>query len=92
MGDQDCGARGLADWANRERVTVYHSTPTVFRSLVGVLGHQRFQTVRLVVLGGEAVYRPDVEAFRKTVQQAYLNSDYAKVWPKGLLERINQVR
>ena len=41
---------------------------------------------------GLQVTTPDVEAFRKTVQQAYLNSDYAKVWPKGLLERINQVR
>jgi tripartite ATP-independent transporter DctP family solute receptor len=41
---------------------------------------------------GLQVTTPDVEAFRKTVQQAYLNSDYAKVWPKGLLERINQVK
>jgi tripartite ATP-independent transporter DctP family solute receptor len=41
---------------------------------------------------GLSVTTPDVDAFRKTVQQAYLNSDYAKVWPKGLLDRINQVK
>jgi tripartite ATP-independent transporter DctP family solute receptor len=41
---------------------------------------------------GLQVTTPDVETFRKTVQQAYLNSDYAKVWPKGLLDRINQVK
>jgi len=41
---------------------------------------------------GLQVTTPDVEAFRKSVQQAYLSSDYAKVWPKGLLERINQVK
>lgn len=41
---------------------------------------------------GLTVTIPDVDAFRKTVQQAYLNSDYAKVWPKGLLERINNTR
>jgi tripartite ATP-independent transporter DctP family solute receptor len=41
---------------------------------------------------GLQVSTPDVEAFRKAVQAAYQNSDYAKVWPKGLLERINATR
>ena len=41
---------------------------------------------------GLQVTTPDVDAFRKTVQAAYLNSDYAKVWPKGILERINAVK
>ena len=41
---------------------------------------------------GLQVTTPDVEAFRKTVQAAYLNSDYAKVWPKGMLERINTTK
>ena len=38
---------------------------------------------------GLQVTAPDVEAFRKVVQAAYQNSDYAKAWPKGLLARIN---
>jgi hypothetical protein len=33
-----------------------------------------------------------VDAFRKTVQTAYLKSDYAAKWPRGLLERINAVK
>jgi TRAP-type transport system periplasmic protein len=41
---------------------------------------------------GLTVTTPDLDAFRKTVQTAYLNSDYAKVWPKGMLERINNTR
>ena len=41
---------------------------------------------------GLQVSTPDVEAFRRTVQAAYQNSDYAKVWPKGLVERINAVK
>lgn len=41
---------------------------------------------------GLQVSTPDVESFRKTVQTAYLNSEYAKVWPKGLLERINATK
>jgi len=38
---------------------------------------------------GLEVYEPDVAAFRARVQKAYLESDYAKAWPKGLLEKIN---
>ena len=41
---------------------------------------------------GLQVTTPDVDAFRKSVQATYQNSDYAKVWPKGLLERINTSR
>ena len=41
---------------------------------------------------GLQVVTPDVEAFRKVVQGAYANSEYAKVWPAGLLDRINNTR
>jgi TRAP-type transport system periplasmic protein len=41
---------------------------------------------------GLTVTTPDVGAFRKAVQDAYMKSDYAKVWPAGLLERINNTR
>ena len=41
---------------------------------------------------GLQVTTPDVDAFRKTVQTTYLSSEYAKVWPKGLLERINATK
>ena len=41
---------------------------------------------------GLQVSTPDVDAFRKHVQNVYLNSEYAKVWPKGLLERINATK
>ena len=41
---------------------------------------------------GLQVSTPDVEAFRKSVQDTYAKSDYAKVWPKGMLDRINNTR
>lgn len=41
---------------------------------------------------GLQVTTPDVDAFRSAVQDAYAKSDYARVWPKGLLERINAVK
>lgn len=51
----------------RERgITVYHSTPTVFRHLVEALGEEeQLSGVRAVVLGGEAVVSGDLERFRR---------------------------
>jgi tripartite ATP-independent transporter DctP family solute receptor len=47
------------------------------------------QLVEFFKTQGLVVTTPDVAAFRKSVQAAYLNSDYAKGWPKGMLDRIN---
>ncbi|MEZ5535901.1 MAG: sialic acid TRAP transporter substrate-binding protein SiaP [Thiolinea sp.] len=38
---------------------------------------------------GLKVYEPDLDAFRTQVQKAYLESDFSKTWPEGLLEKIN---
>ncbi|MGH6887466.1 MAG: TRAP transporter substrate-binding protein DctP, partial [Geminicoccales bacterium] len=38
---------------------------------------------------GLDVYTPDVAAFRSYAQQTYLESDLAKDWPKGMLDKIN---
>jgi tripartite ATP-independent transporter DctP family solute receptor len=50
------------------------------------------QLVEFFKKEGLQVTTPEVAAFHKAVQAAYLNSDYAKVWPKGLLERINATK
>ncbi len=41
---------------------------------------------------GLEVYEPDVDAFRKRVQAMYLESDFSKDWPEGMLDRINAVQ
>ena len=38
---------------------------------------------------GLDIYEPDVAAFRAHAQEMYLNSDLAKDWPEGVVERIN---
>jgi TRAP-type C4-dicarboxylate transport system substrate-binding protein len=38
---------------------------------------------------GLVIYAPDVDAFRTHAQQMYLDSDLAKDWPEGMLDRIN---
>jgi len=48
------------------------------------------QLVEFFKQQGLQVTVPDRDAFRKHVQQVYLESEYAKIWPKGLLDRINK--
>jgi len=63
-----------------------------------------FQAMRLKVAASETeltdffkaqglkVYSPNLDAFRTQVQKAYLESPYAKDWPKGMVERVNAVK
>ena len=60
------GVERLAEWLPRERITIFHSVPTVFRHLARTAdGKNSFATVRLIRLGGETVLRGDVETFRR---------------------------
>ena len=41
---------------------------------------------------GLEVYTPDLAAFRAFAQKAYLASDEAKTWPRGMLDKINAMK
>jgi len=63
---KDEGLVKVADWLIREGITIYHSVPTVFRHVCGALtGAKQFPMLRLVCLGGEPVYKREVEFYRK---------------------------
>ncbi|MGN9894490.1 AMP-binding protein [Micromonospora sp. L31] len=53
------GLAHAADQLVRRRVTVYHSTPTVYRFLLDTLGARRLDSVRVVLLGGEQATHAD---------------------------------
>jgi amino acid adenylation domain-containing protein len=58
------GFLGLRRAVAEEHVTVYHSTPTVYRELLATLEPgEQLADVRLVVLGGEEVRTTDLERF-----------------------------
>ncbi|HEX5863120.1 MAG TPA: AMP-binding protein, partial [Casimicrobiaceae bacterium] len=60
------GIPPLADWLDRERITVFHAVPTVFRELFNSLAPDRkFAHLRAIDLGGEALFDSDVELFRR---------------------------
>lgn len=60
------GLAGLGSWLKDERITIYHSVPTVFRHFVDSLtGQEKFPHLRVVRLGGEPVHQREVDMFRK---------------------------
>jgi tripartite ATP-independent transporter DctP family solute receptor len=40
---------------------------------------------------GLKVYEPDLDAFRAHVQQAYLESEFSRDWPEGMVDQINAI-
>ncbi len=60
------GVGQLADWLQREGITIYHSVPTVYRHLVRTLsGHETFEALKLIYLAGEPIYKRDVDLYRQ---------------------------
>ena len=60
------GMERLARWLSQSRVNVYHSVPTIFRQLANLpTDRSPFDGLRLVRLGGEPLFRSDVENFRQ---------------------------
>jgi amino acid adenylation domain-containing protein len=60
------GFTHLGDWLIDEKITIYHSVPTVFRQFVeGLTGQSAFPEIRIVRLGGESVYRRELDFYKK---------------------------
>jgi amino acid adenylation domain-containing protein len=60
------GLRALAEWIDREQISVLCAVVTPFRHLLaGLAPHKCFQSVRAVRLGSEPLFRQDVERFRQ---------------------------
>jgi amino acid adenylation domain-containing protein len=61
----------LYEWIRDEAITVFHSTPSVFRYFAeGLRNRDMLQHVRIVVLGGEPVNKRDVDLFRNCFPQS----------------------
>ncbi|MCU0288758.1 MAG: amino acid adenylation domain-containing protein, partial [Acidobacteria bacterium] len=55
----------LPQWLQAEKITIFHSIPTVYRYFTNELtGSGNFSNLRLIVLGGEPVFKKDVETYK----------------------------
>ncbi|HAT73593.1 MAG: Amino acid adenylation [Candidatus Moranbacteria bacterium GW2011_GWF2_36_839] len=55
----------LARWINKEKITIFHSVPTLYRYFIkNIKEKQLVKNIRLVVMGGEPVLINDVESYK----------------------------
>ena len=60
------GVADLGRWLRTEEITIYISTPSLFRSLVATLsGEEEFPKLRIIRLGAEQIRKSDIELYKK---------------------------
>ncbi len=63
---EDNLANPVKEFIKGQEITIYHSTPTVYRHVVSTLTKgEHFPKLRLIVLGGEEVYKSDVDLYKQ---------------------------
>lgn len=67
------GLDKVARFLVKEDISIYYSVPTLFRHFAGALtGDEQFPKLRLIRLGGENVYRGDVELYQRHFHEGCL--------------------
>ena len=62
----ESGLASLAKWLRAEEVSIFTCVATIFRHAVNGLGDgDRFPAVRLIHIGGEPIFKADVESYKK---------------------------
>jgi amino acid adenylation domain-containing protein len=67
------GLAALADWLQREKITIFHAGATVFRHFMQQLtGAERFPDLRLIRVGSGQIFDKDLELFKRYFPNALL--------------------
>ena len=60
------GLTAIADWLQREKITIFHAGATVFRHFAQQLtGAEKFPDLRLIRVGSGQIFDKDVELFKR---------------------------
>ena len=76
--------------AQKQKVTAAAQAAAAFNNENRI--KEEGQIIEFFKKEGLQVTTPDLDAFRKAVQEKYQASEYAKVWPKGIVDRINATK
>jgi acyl-CoA synthetase (AMP-forming)/AMP-acid ligase II len=68
------GLTAIADWLQREKITIFHAGASVFRSFAQQLtGAEDFPELRLIRVGSGQLYDEDVELFKRHFPNSLLS-------------------
>ncbi|UCH92161.1 MAG: amino acid adenylation domain-containing protein [Candidatus Aminicenantes bacterium] len=75
----DSNSNGIYNLLKEEKITIWHSVPSLFRFFTGGLtGKECFNDIRWVLLGGEALRPHDLELFKSHFPNAALANVYGQ--------------
>ena len=70
---QRAGLAPLADFLNKEGITIFSPGISIFRHFINNLsGAEKFSSIRIITLGGAAIFHGDVEAYKKIFPESCL--------------------
>lgn len=75
-----------------QQATLMQAAADASASITASIVDNEKQLVAFFEGEGLKVYTPDVASFRERAQKMYLESEFSKDWPDGLLDRINAVK
>lgn len=93
----DGSTQRLPMWMELEGITVYHSIPTVYRHIISYLtDNSLLSKIRLVVLGGESVFKCDVLKYKQVFSDdcIFVNlfgSSEASITMLNLIDKSNEI-
>ncbi len=83
------GLGGLPEWIEKEGITVLLSTPSTFRHMLNLVNKTKhFDSVRMIVLGGEPVTSQDVSLYRDHFAQNCILVNTLGMTETGIIARM----
>jgi amino acid adenylation domain-containing protein len=83
------GIAGIARWLREERITIYHSVPSIFRHMLRVVDNgQTFPEIRVVRLEGDGATQTDAVLFRQHFTDRAVLSHGLGATECGLVRRL----
>lgn len=62
---QKHGVSTIPDFIEKNALTIYHSIPSIFRTGMGCRNLQKFDTVRLIYLAGDKIFKHDIDIYKQ---------------------------
>ncbi len=76
----------LSRWISEQSVTIYHSVPSIFRSITG--GFEAYPSVRVVRLEGDRASLRDVDRFRKCFSRGTILANGLGMTEAGIVSQF----
>lgn len=94
---QKHGVTSIPNFISHNELTIYHSIPSIFRTGVTYKSNQSFNTVRLIYLAGDKIFKQDIDIYKQTfsdVCKVYIgigSTENATIYRQWFIDKKTQI-